>query len=105
MRAILVGLGLLAGCLDGDPNVTEPDGTSVGEQPSLGALSSAPGELAQGREPSICDALPCDGPCSLACDREELVTEYVPAGTCISFYCELTDGRPFVLDACHPPDE
>jgi len=105
MRAILVGLLLAAGCLDGGPNVSEAGGTSVGEQPSIGALYEHDGELAQGPQPSVCDVLPCDGPCSLACDRDELVKQYVPSGTCVSFYCELTDGRTIVLDACHAPDD
>ena len=104
MRAILLGSLLVAGCLTGDPNASEPDGTSTGEQPSIGALSHE-AEHVQGPAPSVCDLLPCEGPCSLACDREALIDQYVPAGFCISFFCELTDGRVMVLDACHPPDE
>jgi hypothetical protein len=104
MRAILVGLLVCAGCLDGDPNASEPGGTTTGEQPSIGALFDASDELVQGPQPSVCDVLPCDGPCSLACDKDDLVDQYVPPGTCVSFYCELTDGRVLVLDACHAPD-
>jgi hypothetical protein len=104
MRAILVGLLLVAGCLAEDPNDSEPGGTSTGEQPSIGALFHED-ELVQGPQPSVCDVLPCDGPCSLACDRDALIEQYVPAGFCISFFCELTDGRILVLDACHAPDE
>lgn len=104
MRTILVGLVLFAGCVDVDTDSIEPGSTSTGEQPSIGALF-AHDDLVQGPQPSVCDVLPCDGPCSLACDRDELVEQYVPAGTCVSFYCELTDGRVMVLDACHAPDE
>ena len=103
MRPILVALLASAGCLDGGPYETGPGGTSTGEQPSTGARF-APKELAQGPQPSVCDVLPPSGPCSLVCDRDELVTEYVPAGTCVSFYCELTDGHVLVLDACRPPE-
>ena len=104
MRAILVGLLVFAGCLDGDPNVPEPGDTSTGEQPSIGALFAGD-ELVQGPQPSVCDVLPCDGPCSLACDRDALIDQYVPAGFCIHFFCELTDGRLIVLDVCHAPEE
>lgn len=103
MRAILVGLLLVAGCLDADPNDPEQGGTSTGEQPSTGALHGDTA-VAQGPEPSVCDVLPCDGPCSLACERDALVDQYVPEGFCISFFCELTDGRVMVLDVCHAPE-
>ena len=104
MRHFLVGLLLFAGCVVGDTNDPETDGTTTGEQPSIGALSGAE-DVVQGPEPSVCDVLPCDGPCSLACDRDALIEQYVPKGFCIHFFCELTDGRLIVLDACRPPDE
>lgn len=103
MRAILVGVFLVAGCLDADPNVPEPGGVGQSEQPSIGALF-ADGELVQGPQPDVCDLLPCDGPCSLACDRDALIDQYVPAGVCMSLFCELTDGRYLVVDVCHAPD-
>lgn len=53
---------------------------------------------------SICDALPPDGPCSLACDAEALAEQYVPAGTCAAYLCTLTDGREVPVHACHAND-
>ena len=55
-------------------------------------------------EEDLCDALPADGPCSLACDLDALTQEYVPAGTCAAFACTLTDGRMITLHACRLPD-
>jgi hypothetical protein len=52
----------------------------------------------------ICGALPGTGPCSLLCDRDALVEQYVPANTCAVFVCELDDGRRVTMHACHPPD-
>ena len=56
-------------------------------------------------EEDLCDALPDEGPCSLACDPDALRDEYVPAGTCAAFACTLTDGRTITLHACHVPED
>ena len=52
-------------------------------------------------EASICDVLPPDGPCSLACDERALAEQYVPEGACAAFLCTLTDGREVAVHACH----
>ncbi len=51
----------------------------------------------------VCSLLPCDGACSLACDHDALVDQYVPKGSCVTFVCDLTDGRKITVDACHIP--
>ncbi len=89
---------LLAGsCADGETDRTHP--VVVGEGAQLSTLAVSDGS------DDLCELLPCDGPCSLACDHDALVEQYVPDGTCASFVCELTDGRTVVLDACNYADD
>lgn len=95
---IAASLAALSGCLD--PAITAPADAPPSEpahDPSNAlAYEPPPGE-------DICALLPPDGPCSLACDYEALA-ELGPEGACVSYYCELTDGRPFALSACNHPD-
>lgn len=53
---------------------------------------------------SICEHLPETGPCALLCDRDALVDQYVPAGSCAVFSCELGDGQTINFHACDPGD-
>lgn len=57
--------------------------------------------ISPGTEPDVCELLPACGPCSVACDYEQLST-HVPPGTCAAFVCELDDGRVITVHACHP---
>lgn len=77
--------------------------------------TTTPGELtvddtlvlqgAASTEPDdVCSLLPPDGPCALACDEEALAEQYVPAGVCAAFLCELTDGRSIAVHACRAGD-
>lgn len=52
----------------------------------------------------ICDKLPPDGPCALACDPDALADQYVPAHACAAFSCTLTDGTEIAVHACHVGD-
>jgi hypothetical protein len=61
------------------------------------AFASPPNE-----DDELCDSLPDEGPCSLACDIDALVAQYVPVGTCAAFACTLDDGREVHVHACHP---
>ena len=49
----------------------------------------------------VCDVLPKDGVCSLACD-DRAIASLVAPGTCIDFACGLTDGRDLVFKRCLP---
>ena len=51
----------------------------------------------------ICGALPADGACSLLCDVDMLVANFVPEGTCVAFICDLNDGQTIAMHVCHPP--
>ena len=52
----------------------------------------------------ICELLPTEGACSLLCDYDALVEQYVPPHTCVVFRCQLTNGEHVSAHACHPPD-
>lgn len=52
-------------------------------------------------EPGQCDLLPDDGSaCAHACDPAALEA-YIPAGTCVTFDCPLTDGTSIRVGGCH----
>jgi len=97
--ALLLALALGSGCVAGpEAGDEEPETDPVVvvsdvAQPSTSALAE-PGEPAD-----ICGLLPCDGPCSAACDYEALA-QYVPNGTCVTFLCDLADGRTVAVHAC-----
>lgn len=48
---------------------------------------------------SVCSLLPSEGACSLACDAEALA-QLIPAGTCMTFVCELADGNVLLAGGC-----
>jgi len=86
----------IAACADGAPT-TDPPPLVVTEL----ALGGEATLVAPDGEPGICELLPLDGPCSLVCDPAALIARYVPAGSCVTFFCELTDGRTIIVDVCH----
>src|SRR5438067_4551311 len=49
---------------------------------------------------NICELLPQDGACSLACDPAALAEKYIPVNTCLSFDCTLTDGQTIRIGGC-----
>ena len=42
-----------------------------------------------------------EGPCSLACDPDALIDQYVPPGTCIAFECPHLDGSTTRVGGCN----
>ncbi len=98
-----VALWLVASaCVQGDEITVDEPEPGIVEASAVAQLDNAATmELGQPTDEDVCGLLPCDGPCSLACDYDALVAEYVPSGTCVVFSCELTDGRTFGLHACH----
>ena len=58
------------------------------------------GDEAREAGANICDQLPSDGPCSLACDTAALAEKYIPLNSCVSFTCALSDGREFIAGGC-----
>lgn len=49
----------------------------------------------------LCAHLPTEGPCSLACDPEAMIEQYVPAGTCVLFGCTLDTGETYNTGGCN----
>lgn len=99
-RFALVAIFCGSACLIGDdePSVD----THIPDDDGRTNISAAV-ELPDGGY-NICEHLPAEAPCSLLCDRDALVEQYVPESSCAVFVCELTDGRRISVHACHPPD-
>jgi hypothetical protein len=98
----LLAFGVLTACAVEEDSATPPE-----PQTAVSDLAQASADDAAGADEgdeNICGLLPCEGPCSLACDYKALLEQYVLPGTCASFYCHLTDGRPFGLDGCRPEE-
>jgi hypothetical protein len=96
---VLVMLVSGSACVEGNEPV-DP-GATLGDQAQL--VTSAQRDMDGEEEPTICDVLPQDGPCSHACDFATL-SSFVPAGTCAVFHCDLLDGREISIHACRPGD-
>lgn len=58
------------------------------------ALDEAPADF--------CAELPSEGPCSLACDPDAMIDQYVPQGQCVTYRCELASGQVFRTGGCNP---
>lgn len=93
---------LLCGCVVGEEDA-ETNPVALGDVAQV-RTSALQGSSASEDPAAICDLLPADGPCALACDRTALVDQYVPPGTCVEFACQLTDGRLVGVHACRGPD-
>lgn len=49
----------------------------------------------------VCALLPDgDGACTHACDPDALAA-FIPQGTCVTFSCTLTNGRPYRTGGCN----
>jgi hypothetical protein len=96
LASVLIGVGVA--CAD------DSDGDDIQPSDDDGRASIRGSVALPEADENICAALPGSGPCSLLCDRDALVEEYVPVDTCAVFVCELDDGRRITAHACHPPD-
>ena len=83
----------------GPTDTVSPDGPPIGDKAIDSHVVASPTD-----DEGICDLLPPDGPCALACDQQALAEQYVPEGACAAFLCELTDGRDVTIHACHVDD-
>ena len=104
MRNILLAIlvsssALVTGCTDDlamdqrDLEVQPLDATDDA-QPEAAAVAETGGDF--------CAELPSEGPCSLACDPDALIDQYVPHGQCVMYRCELTSGAVFRTGGCNP---
>jgi len=91
LRALALAAAVLGACALDEPTVSD-------------RAQASTGALAEEGDGDVCDLLPSDGPCSLACDPDALSEEYVPPGTCALFLCTLDDGRMIGVHACHPAE-
>jgi hypothetical protein len=81
------------------PPTAEPvqeDGDAKGAYPRFANDNERDPDL------DVCELLPVgDGACAHACDPVALAT-FIPAGTCVTFTCTLTDGSPYRTGGCNP---
>jgi hypothetical protein len=49
---------------------------------------------------NICNMLPSEGACSLACDPAALAEKYIPVNTCLDYACTLSDGQTIHVGGC-----
>lgn len=87
----------LAACLDQPTTPTSPEPRSEGPQPTAPVTRTV--ALAE-TGANICNSLPADGPCSLACDPGALAEQYIKVNTCVDFACELADGQTIHIGGC-----
>jgi hypothetical protein len=84
VKLILFAL-LVSGCVDGSR--VEPDRRTIEHSIAIDGTRA-------------CDLLPEEeGPCSVACDPDA-VQDYILAGTCAVFACELADGSTIHIGGC-----
>jgi len=58
-------------------------------------------EIPEDEPPQGCEAtVETTGACSLACNVDALIEQFVPAGTCVLFTCELIDGNTLSIGGC-----
>lgn len=101
LQAAIIATLCGAACVSDEREVQPGAGSSDEELANVTpAFASSSNDDDDGND--ICDRLPADGPCALACDEGALAETYVPLGTCVAFACMLTDGRTISVHACHP---
>jgi hypothetical protein len=85
----------LAACID------QPTTSPVAKPETRQPTTSLTRTVALG-EPgaNICNSLPADGPCSLACDPAALADQYIKVNTCVDFACTLDDGQTIHIGGC-----
>jgi hypothetical protein len=60
-------------------------------------------DAAEPAAPALCEFVAVqEGPCSLACEPEALVEQFVPRGMCAMFDCAKRDGSIGRLGGCRP---
>jgi hypothetical protein len=79
------------------PGDMQPAPTPPTEHPiARSADQDAPDQV------SICERIVAtEGPCAYVCDPESLA-RYIPAGSCVSFACDLDDGSLYRTGGCNP---
>jgi hypothetical protein len=87
------------GSLPTDESPDQPGIDTPDDQPN--AVLTERQRQAEPGDPAVCAMLPQDdSACAHACDEEALLA-FIPAGTCASFSCPLTDGTTFVTGGCN----
>jgi len=106
-KALLLATILATGCVATATDDTTGMPQDDQARPALAPVATAPADQpatvikAYAKNETVCDLLPQTGPCSLACDPQALIDQYVVSGTCVTFTCHLTDGQVFNAGGCN----
>lgn len=95
----LLSIILMTGCAEA---VDVPEPRPVETLPAeTGGSDVVPYSATAVDQPDVCSLLPDDdSACAHACDPVALLT-HIPAGTCVTLECPLTDGTSYRTGACN----
>lgn len=94
LKLLAIAALSLAACVDSP----DPAGAPAEARPTAAATVTRIAPADPGT--NICQLLPADGPCSLACDPAALAEQYIAVNTCADFQCTLTDGQVIRAGGC-----
>lgn len=102
----MAGAAALSACAAGKDCPPEVGRPTTDVDVATAFIDDMPGDDdGHGHDHEICDDLPDDGPCSLACDPEQLAQQYGHPGACVTFGCTTTGGENFPLHVCAPAED
>jgi hypothetical protein len=99
---VIVVLFAFTGCAGediGDPPTVDGARQITEDVPVSGFAQP---EVPEDVSPEGCElAIDITGACSLACFPDAVIEHHVPAGTCATFACELSDGSTLHVGGCN----
>ncbi|HEU0034898.1 MAG TPA: hypothetical protein VFQ53_29940 [Kofleriaceae bacterium] len=93
---VLAGMLAISACTSSDE---APDEGPVNPDSLEPMTSNDESLVAAPSDP--CAVVATEGACTLVCDPDRLVEEYVPPGSCVTWLCELRDGGTRRVGGCH----
>jgi hypothetical protein len=89
-------------CVGEDVDMAATEDVARPENPNVRLRQPAQREITEDDAPAGCElVVATEGACSLACDPDAAVAEFVPEGTCTMFECDLSDGTTINVGGCH----
>jgi hypothetical protein len=89
-------------CASDEVEVTASEDVARPENANVRLRMPAQREIPEDTGPEDCELVSAvDGACSLACDPDAVIAQFVPEGTCTMFECDLTDGTTINVGGCH----
>ncbi|MDB4960184.1 MAG: hypothetical protein JWP01_183 [Myxococcales bacterium] len=105
-KMIAIGAWLVisgaSACVTEDVDAQATDDVARPENANVRLRQPAQREIPEDNAPEGCElVVATEGACSLACDPDAALAEFVPAGTCTMFECDLSDGTTIHVGGCH----